>query len=88
MIKGIIRVGDRTDHNGEVITGSETMSFDNRKVARVGDLVRCPREGHGTNPIVEGSSTFTDHGVPVAFHGMKARCGCALLSSMSQFGIA
>lgn len=88
MIRGIIRIGDRTDHDGEVITGSDTMSFAGRKVARVGDLVRCPRQGHGTNPIVEGSSTFTDRGVPVAFHGMRAQCGCVLLSSLSQYGIA
>jgi uncharacterized Zn-binding protein involved in type VI secretion len=87
MIKGIIRIGDRTDHGGEVITGSDTMEFGGKKVARVGDLVRCPREGHGVNPIVEGSAHFTDRGRKVAFHGMKAQCGCSLLSSLNHSGI-
>ncbi|TPQ32311.1 hypothetical protein C2U71_30290, partial [Burkholderia ubonensis] len=33
----LIRVGDDTDHGGKVITGSSTMRFDGRFVARKGE---------------------------------------------------
>ncbi len=39
----LIRVGDDTDHGGKVETGSTTMRFDGRFVARKGDRVSCPQ---------------------------------------------
>ncbi|MFP3693114.1 PAAR domain-containing protein, partial [Burkholderia sp. SIMBA_048] len=39
----LIRVGDDTDHGGKVETGSTTMRFDGRYVARKGDRVSCPQ---------------------------------------------
>jgi uncharacterized Zn-binding protein involved in type VI secretion len=38
----LIRFGDATNHGGEVVTASETMRYDGRRVARKGDLVTCP----------------------------------------------
>jgi len=49
--------------------------------------VSCPKEGHGTNPIVEGSPTLTDDGVPVALHGHKTACGCTLIASGTGAGV-
>ncbi|SIT46293.1 PAAR repeat-containing protein [Paraburkholderia piptadeniae] len=79
----LIRLGDTTDHGGEVVTASETMCFDRRRVARKGDVVTCPLHPEiNPNLIVEGDDKITDHGVPVARHGHKAMCGCHLISSL------
>ena len=72
---------DKTDHGGFVITASENTSIDDRRVARIGDMVSCPRPGHGINPIVTGSDCVTLEGRRVARHGDRAACGCRLLSS-------
>ncbi|PIF75589.1 PAAR domain-containing protein [Variovorax sp. RO1] len=72
---------DKTDHGGFVITASENTSIDDRRVARIGDMVSCPRPGHGINPIVTGSDCVTLDGRRVARHGDRAACGCRLLSS-------
>ncbi|WP_186117858.1 PAAR domain-containing protein [Burkholderia gladioli] len=79
----LIRVGDDTDHGGKVETGSQTMQFDGRYVARKGDRVSCPRHPDvSPNVIEEGDTSFTDAGVPIARHGHHATCGCRLLSSL------
>lgn len=72
---------DKTDHGGFVITASENTSIDDRRVARIGDMVSCPRPGHGINPIVTGSDCVTLDGRRVARHGDRTACGCRLLSS-------
>jgi uncharacterized Zn-binding protein involved in type VI secretion len=56
-----IRLGDTTDHGGEVLTASETMRFGGRRVARKGDEVTplnlpSPRI---VNPAVN-ARTFAD----------------------------
>lgn len=85
-MKGIIRLGDKTDHGGTVISASETFICFGKGVARVGDMVTCPITGHGVTPIVEGHPTFTDKGKPVAFDGHRAACGCKLISSLPAVG--
>ncbi|MEI2266672.1 PAAR domain-containing protein [Erwinia sp. CGal63] len=83
-MKGIIRTGDAHTGGGRVLSGSTTMSFDGRGVARLGDPVSCPLSGHGQNLIVEGHAFFKDRGVPVALQGHKCACGCVLISSLPQ----
>ena len=79
----LIRLGDTTDHGGEVITASDTMRNGGRRVARKGDFVTCPLHSDlNPNVIPEGDDKITDHGVPVARHGHKATCGCYLISSL------
>ncbi|WP_250533219.1 PAAR domain-containing protein [Caballeronia sp. AZ10_KS36] len=79
----LIRLDDKTDHGGVVITASETMRYDGRRVARKGDEVTCPLHPEiKPNLIVEGDPFITDHGVPVARHGHHAMCGCSLISSL------
>ncbi|HGL4259636.1 PAAR domain-containing protein [Burkholderia dolosa] len=80
----LIRVGDDTDHGGKVETGSPTMRFDGRFVARKGDRVSCPRHPNvSPNIIEEGDPSMTDNGVPIARHGHRATCGCHLISSLT-----
>lgn len=85
-LRGVIRLGDATDHGGKVITASSTMKVLGIPVAREGDLVSCPKKNHGINPIIEGESTFTDHGKKVALDGHKSACGCSLISSVPKVG--
>ena len=79
----LIRVGDDTDHGGNVETGSLAMKFDGRYVARKGDRVSCPQHPEvSSNIIVEGDPSMTDDGIPIARHGHRATCGCHLISSL------
>ena len=83
-MKGFIRKNDKLSSGGYVTVGSETMKFGGIGVARLGDPVSCPIKGHGPTVIAEGHPTFSDHGIPVAFHGHRCACGCILLSSLPQ----
>jgi uncharacterized Zn-binding protein involved in type VI secretion len=81
-MNGIIRVGDKTTHGGKVLNGSPSMTFGGISVARKGDKVSCPKQGHGNTTIVEGNVNFCDQGIPVAFHGHRCACGCTLITTM------
>ncbi|WP_233866958.1 PAAR domain-containing protein [Paraburkholderia adhaesiva] len=79
----LIRLGDTTDHGGEVISASETMKYGGRRVARKGDKIRCLKHPDvNPNVITEGDPKITDHGVPCARHGHHGTCGCSLVSSI------
>ncbi|MGN6667109.1 MAG: PAAR domain-containing protein [Trinickia sp.] len=77
----IVRKNDKTDHGGHVVTASSAMQFGGLNAALVGDLVSCPIEGHGVNPIIEGHPTMSEGGRPVVVHGCGAQCGCRVLAS-------
>lgn len=79
----VIRKGDKTTHGGTVLTGSDKMKFGGIGVARKGDKVSCPIQGHGPTTIVEGHPDYLDNGIPVAFHSHRCGCGCTLISSFS-----
>jgi uncharacterized Zn-binding protein involved in type VI secretion len=83
-MKGIIRINDQTTGGGTVLAGSSEMIFEGLGAARQGDPVSCPIPGHGPTVIAEGHPFFTDNGVPVAFHGHRCACGCALISSLPE----
>lgn len=79
--RGIIRLGDTTTHGGTVVQVASTSTVDGIRIARTGDLVRCPK-CNGTYAIIEGSSTCLDDNIPVALDGHKTECGAALISSV------
>jgi uncharacterized Zn-binding protein involved in type VI secretion len=81
-MSNLIRFGDATDHDGKVISASTTMRYKGQFVARKGDEVSCPEHDIKPNLIVEGDDSTRDRGVPVARHGHRAMCGCALISSL------
>ncbi|MBP0593062.1 PAAR domain-containing protein [Paraburkholderia sp. LEh10] len=57
----LIRLGDTTDHGGEVVTASDTMRYGRVGVARKGDAVACPQHPDiNPNLIVEGDETICD----------------------------
>jgi len=75
----IIRMGDRTSHNGTVIEGSQTDICMGKPIAYVGHKVHCPK-CRGDFPIVEGVMTTTFYGKGVAVAGMKTSCGATLIA--------
>ncbi|RON51539.1 PAAR domain-containing protein [Pseudomonas frederiksbergensis] len=81
-MKNIIRIGDKTNRDGTVLSGSTVMVFRGIGVARQGDPVDCLI--HGRTEIAEGHPTFHDSGIPVAFHGHRCACGCTLISSLPE----
>lgn len=80
MSRMIIVEGDYTTSGGRVITGSQETDIDGFRVARINDKCTCPQH-KGTFPIVTGDITFMVDGQPVARHGDKLACGCALVST-------
>lgn len=88
MARKIIVVGDPTDHGGRVISGSPNHRIGNKAIARLGDMVDCPkkypnRSPHGVNAIVEGEPGLLVDGIPVALDGHKTACGCSLIGTSS-----
>ncbi|MBJ9617709.1 PAAR domain-containing protein [Burkholderia multivorans] len=78
-----IRMGDSTDHGGEVVEASRIMKINGRGVARKGDKIRCPiHPDVNPNVIEEGDPNIKDHGVPIARQGHLGTCGCRLISSL------
>jgi uncharacterized Zn-binding protein involved in type VI secretion len=86
--KEVILLGDTTTHGGKVITASDTHKYMGTPVARVGDMVECPK-CKGTYPIIEGAPMTFDHGKPIARHGDKVACGATLISqgNMTDAGV-
>ncbi|WP_175857098.1 PAAR domain-containing protein [Burkholderia anthina] len=86
-MRNVIRVGDATDHGGQVVGGASNFKVDGVLVARKGDPCTCPIEGHQVCLIAEGDPNFIIEGREAAFDGHKTTCGATLRSSMSGFGI-
>jgi uncharacterized Zn-binding protein involved in type VI secretion len=79
-MKGLVFQGDLTDHGGYVKTATSTIIENGRRAALVGDLVSCPRDGHGVNPIEEGDPAMSENGRAFATHLSRAACGCRVLA--------
>lgn len=77
----IIRYGDRTTHGGTVVSADPTYTIYGKNVARVGDLVVCPR-CKGSFPIVSGAPTVWS-GQNVARQDDMTACGAKLIASQS-----
>lgn len=83
MSKLWVVVGDRTTCGGAVITGCPTFKIRGLPVARVTDKATCPTH-KGVFPIVTGDAARIVFGQPVARHGDKLGCGCALISGQQM----
>lgn len=59
--KGIIRLGDTTDHGGKVFSAHSPLDM-GKQIACVGDMTVCPK-CKGTFPIVEGDADCTIEGL-------------------------
>lgn len=73
----IARLGDPTSHGGSVLTGSTDKLSDGLPTARIGDLVSCPI--HGTNPIINATSTVITDGQVTACVTATSACGSVII---------
>ncbi|WP_352230439.1 PAAR domain-containing protein [Pseudomonas sp. SR18] len=87
MSQGFVLLGDQTTHGGEVISASSTTIVNGKRVALVGDEVRCPLPGHGVNRIVDGSRDWSEGGRAMVVNGCRCECGCQLISSAPDCGV-
>ena len=78
MAGPLIRLGDKTSHNGAVLEASTLSDIDGVGIARMGDKVSCPIHGNGT--IASGDQTMIVDGKPAARHGDKTSCGATLIA--------
>ncbi len=84
----VIREGDSTTTGGEVLSTSATQTWQDRRLARMGDSVWCPKCEH-VGFIAQGNPTFIDLLVAVATDGQAVRCNCPegtnrLIASQNQ----
>ncbi|MGF6594772.1 PAAR domain-containing protein [Pseudomonas sp. 2835] len=82
-MNNIVRLNDATDHGGFVMESIAHTNLIGRPMAGKGNLVSCPL-CKGIFPIIEGSSTYSINGIPVALDGMKTACGANLIASASH----
>lgn len=82
MRAALIVLGDTTDHGGTVISAAPAAMAGGKPVARIGDMVDCPR-CQGTFPIVQGNPAMIFDGAAAAYHGCAVACGARLIASQS-----
>ena len=81
--KPIIRVGDKTDHGGEVTEGYGDLTIYGKSAAGVGHRGYC-RKCKKEFVIIEGVENVTYMGRNVAVEGMRTSCGAILIASQSE----
>lgn len=79
--RGVVRLGDKTSHGGEVISASDTFKVIGKQVALDGHLTFCP-QCKGKFPIAVPQSDRQHHGRTVAYHNDLTACGAKLISSI------
>ncbi|WP_330985139.1 MULTISPECIES: PAAR domain-containing protein [Enterobacterales] len=81
MSKGIIRKGDKLTSGGEVISATSTIKVEGIIASRIGDLVSCPKQGHGINRITGSTPQWRSDSGELAFDQYYCECGCQVISS-------
>jgi uncharacterized Zn-binding protein involved in type VI secretion len=79
--RGIIRLGDKTSHGGQVISAASDFTVLGKAVAVEGDMTYCP-QCKGQFAITPAGGTRTHHGKSVAFNDDATECGAKLISSI------
>lgn len=79
-LQPVIRIGDGSDHGGQMISGANKTTVDGIAVCRVGDMHTCPIPGHGTTPLVSGSGSFRCEGAAVGrIREDRVGCGAVIM---------
>jgi uncharacterized Zn-binding protein involved in type VI secretion len=73
----LARLGDPSDHGGEIITATAVYTANGIQGAVEGDLHRCP--AHGVHPLISGS-IVTSNGQLIIRVSDKAACGAKIIS--------
>ncbi|HZV64749.1 MAG TPA: PAAR domain-containing protein [Telluria sp.] len=79
--RGVIRLGDKTTHGGQVITASDTFTVLGKAVALQDHMTYCPTcKGKFAINVAQGDRKH--HGKLVAYHNDETACGAMLISSI------
>ncbi len=79
MGSNIALLGDTSTHGGTIVTASSKMYVQDKKVARVTDILDCPIHGH--SEILDGSPRFRCADQSVARSGSHTACGAIIIGS-------
>ena len=80
MNKRVAILGDKTNHDGRIITASGQGFYGDDGIALLGDLVYCPK-CKSNGKIIEGTENFSIAGIPVAYDGCIIDCKCSPIGS-------
>lgn len=79
--RGVIRLGDKTDHGGKVSSASSGTSVMGVVAALAGDMTVCPK-CKGSFPIQPDGAGARQQGRAYAYDGDKTACGARLITSL------
>jgi uncharacterized Zn-binding protein involved in type VI secretion len=79
--RGVIRLNDKTDHGGVVISASSGTIVMGIAAALDGDMTMCP-QCKGQFPIRPNGAGAKFEGRPYAYHDDVTACGAKLISSL------
>jgi uncharacterized Zn-binding protein involved in type VI secretion len=76
----VARLGDPSDHGGNIVSASSDVTANGIGVARQGDMHFCPIPGHGTTPLhkATGTTNWTVDGRAGMNVGDQAACGASI----------
>jgi uncharacterized Zn-binding protein involved in type VI secretion len=72
-----------SDHGGYMVTAGGTMRNNGLGTCISGDMHYCPKNGHGTTPVI-GTSSVRSKGVALIKSGDVAACG-AIITGTGTF---
>nr|WP_081983740.1 PAAR domain-containing protein [Massilia sp. JS1662] len=79
--RGVIRLGDKTTHGGEVISAAQDFTVLGKRVALEGDSTYCP-QCKSKYSIQPGTDSRKHHDKRVAYDQDLTTCGAKLISSI------
>ena len=79
--RGVIRLGDKTDHGGQVIKASSDTIVMDKAAALAGDMTHCPK-CKGDFPIKPDGAGAKHMGRSYAYHDDLTECGAKLIASL------
>lgn len=79
--RGVIRLNDKTDHGGQVVSVSSGTIVMGVEAALADDVTVCPK-CKGTFSIKPDGAGAKHLGRPYAYHGDVTECGAKLISSL------
>lgn len=79
--RAVVRLNDKTDHGGTVISASSGTRVMGRAAALVGDMTFCPK-CKGTFPIKPDGAGARHQGRAYAYANDITACGAKLIASL------
>jgi uncharacterized Zn-binding protein involved in type VI secretion len=79
--RGVIRIGDKTDHGGQVLTATSATMVRGKAASLEGDMTVCP-QCKGAFAIQPDGRGAKHKGKPYAYDGDVTGCGAKLITSL------